>query len=138
VAVVLTDPFLIRSAWRNSIVNCSCHTLSKITHRLSWFIEDHLYVLQFIIRSKACFGIFKRLSIKDILSRGVQVLQMLRTSTFFDTKNVGFFEIHSVSAWTMRGGGVERTRGEGVNFSRFCADIFYEWPKQILTAWSSG
>jgi len=34
-------------------------------------------------------------------------------------KNFGIFEIYGVST---------RTRGEGVNFSRFCADVFYGRP----------
>jgi len=43
----------------------------------------------------------------------------MRTSAFFGAKTFGFFKILSVSA---------RTRGEGVNFSRFCADVFYGRP----------
>jgi len=59
-------------------------------------------------------------------------LQM-RTSTLFDAKNFGFFEIFGVSAWT-RGRGCASAdilwiRG---NFSRFCADVLYGWPLSIL------
>jgi len=58
----------------------------------------------------------------------------MRTSALFGAKNLGFFKIYGVSA---RGSGVEpvRTKGEGkVNFSRFCADVFYGRPlrKSIL------
>jgi len=53
----------------------------------------------------------------------------MRTYALFGSKNFGFFEITGVSART-RGKGVEpvRTKGEGVNFSRFCADVFYGRP----------
>jgi len=64
----------------------------------------------------------------------------MRTSAPFGAKNIEFFEIYGVSArtkWevepvlTFFGQG-----GEGVNFSRFCADVFYGRPltgfKQIL------
>jgi len=40
-------------------------------------------------------------------------------SALFGAKIIGFFEIYGVSA---------RTGGEGVNFSRFCADVFYGRP----------
>jgi len=51
----------------------------------------------------------------------------------FWRKNLGFFEIYGVSAaikgregWSSMD--ILRTRGEGVNFSRFCADVFYGRP----------
>jgi len=49
------------------------------------------------------------------------------TSALFGAKNFGFFEIYNVCAWTR---GVEPVRtfcgqGGGVNFSQFCADVFY-------------
>jgi len=40
----------------------------------------------------------------------------MRTSALFGAKSFGFYEIYGVSA---------RTKGKGVNFSRFCADVFY-------------
>jgi len=59
------------------------------------------------------------LSSADIFrTRGERVLQM-RTSALFDAKNIKFFEIYGVPA---------RTKEEGVNFSRFCADVFYGRP----------
>jgi len=54
----------------------------------------------------------------------------MRTSALFGAINLGFFEIYDVSAQT-RGEGVKPVRsffgqgGGGVNFSRFCADVFY-------------
>jgi len=51
----------------------------------------------------------------------------------FGAKNFGFFEIYGVSART-RGRRVEPVRtffgqgGKGINFSRFCADVFYGLP----------
>jgi len=41
----------------------------------------------------------------------------MRTTALFDAKLLGFFEIYGMSA---------RTRGEEVNFSRFCADVLYD------------
>jgi len=52
----------------------------------------------------------------------------MRKSVLFGAKNSGFFEIYGVPARTR---GVEPVRtffgqgGEGFNFSRFCADVFY-------------
>jgi len=52
----------------------------------------------------------------------------------FWCKNLEFFEIYGVSART-RGcwasADILRTRGRGVNFSRFCADVFYRRPLSI-------
>jgi len=47
-------------------------------------------------------------------------------------KNIGFFEIYDVSAWTRREG-VEpvRTSERKINFLRFCADVFYGQPLMI-------
>jgi len=72
---------------------------------------------------------------------GRGVFQM-RTCALIGAKNFGIFEIYGVSART-REEGVEavRTRGVGgVNFSRFCADVFYEQDynyktKTITTKW---
>jgi len=53
----------------------------------------------------------------------------MRTSALFGTKNLGFFEIYGMFAWT-RGEGVEPVRtfcgqgGRRVNFLRFCADFY--------------
>jgi len=53
--------------------------------------------------------------------------------SIFWRKKFEFFEIYSVSVRT-RGEGVEPVQtfygqgGQGVNFSRFCADILYERP----------
>jgi len=50
-------------------------------------------------------------------------------------KNIGFFEIYSVSAVTDKGEDIEpvRTRGGGrVNFSRFCSDVLYGRPLAFL------
>jgi len=52
----------------------------------------------------------------------------MRTSSLFGTKNSEFFEIYGVSA--RQGEGVSQCghfadKG-GVNFSGFCADVFYE------------
>jgi len=52
---------------------------------------------------------------------------------FFGTKNFGFFIIYGVSTRTR---GVEPVRiffGQEVNFSRFCADDFYERPHSICS-----
>jgi len=59
----------------------------------------------------------------------------MRTSAFFGAKNFGCFEIYGVSARTMEEAifqcghwastDIFRTRKEGVNFSRFCVDVFY-------------
>jgi len=62
----------------------------------------------------------------------------MRTYALFGAKNVGFFAIYGVSARTIRGGGVEPVRtfsdkGGGVNFSRFCVDVFYERPLITFT-----
>jgi len=51
-------------------------------------------------------------------------------SALFGAKNFKFFEIYGVSARTTVGGGVEPVRtffgqGGGVNYSRFCVDVFY-------------
>jgi len=53
----------------------------------------------------------------------------MRTSAFFGTKNFGIYEIFGVSART-RGRAVKpvRTKGEGFNFSRFCANVIYGRP----------
>jgi len=68
--------------------------------------------------------------VRIFCEQGGGVLQM-RTSAFFGAKNFGYFEIYCVSALTM---GVERLSQsehfsekvwKKVNFSRFCADIFY-------------
>jgi len=53
------------------------------------------------------------------------------SSALFSAKNFGFFEIYGVSARTRGEGGwasanILLTRG--VNFSRFCADVFYGRP----------
>jgi len=81
-------------------------------------------------------------SIKDVHSQeggglsSANILQtrggsiQMRTSALFGAKNFGFFEIYGVSA---RARGVEPVRtffghGEGVNFSRFYADVFYGRP----------
>jgi len=56
------------------------------------------------------------------------------TSALFGKKNFGFFEIYGVSAQTM-GEGVESVRtffGQGVNFSRFCAVVFYGRPLNLI------
>jgi len=71
-----------------------------------------------------------RLSNADIFrTRGVLPI---RASALFGAKNTEFFEIYGVSAWT-RGRGLNQCghfsdKGEGVNFSRFCADVFYGRP----------
>jgi len=61
----------------------------------------------------------------------------MRTSALFGTKIIGFFLIY-VSARTMGGGegasaDILRTKGEGVNFSQFCADVLYGRP---LSNWA--
>jgi len=57
----------------------------------------------------------------------------MRTFAFFGAKYYGFFEIYNVSARTRGGGRVEPVRtffGQrgGINFSRFCANVFYGRP----------
>jgi len=65
-----------------------------------------------------------------------RVLQM-RTFAFFGAKKFGFLEILGVSART-RGEEVEPVRTfceqgrRGVDFSRFCADVFYGQPLIIV------
>jgi len=55
----------------------------------------------------------------------------MRTSALFDAKNCRFFEIYDVSAQTREEGQLSQCRdfygqgGEGVNFSRFCANVLY-------------
>jgi len=55
----------------------------------------------------------------------------MRTSAHFGAKNLEFFEMYGVSALT-RGWRVKPVQiffGQGgVNFSRFCADVFYGRP----------
>jgi len=46
----------------------------------------------------------------------------MRTSALFGAKNFGFFEIYGVSVQT-----------SGVNISRICADVFYEWALIVKT-----
>jgi len=71
------------------------------------------------------------LSSADILqTRGV--LQM-KAFTRFGPKNFRFFEIYGVVRTDKGGGGLSqclhlRTRGEEINFSRFCADVFHGRP----------
>jgi len=77
-------------------------------------------------------------SIKDIRSQGeggcpVRTFCGQGDSSDVDVrtvwrKNNGFFEIYDVSTWTWRRGGEPVANRGGVNFSRFCADILYEWP----------
>jgi len=58
---------------------------------------------------------------------GGRLLQM-RTSELFCAKNLGFFEIYGVSARTRAdwaSAEILQTRVRVVNFSRFCADVFY-------------
>jgi len=54
------------------------------------------------------------------------------TSALFGAKNIGFFEIYGVSCPNGQGGlastNILRTKGEGVNFLRFCADVLYGRP----------
>jgi len=58
----------------------------------------------------------------------------MRTSVLFGAYSFEFFEIYDVSARTRGGEGswasadIFRTRERGVNFSRFCADVFYGRP----------
>jgi len=54
----------------------------------------------------------------------------MRTSALFDAKNSAFFEIDVVSARTreLSKCGYFAYKGEGVNFLRFCADVFYGLP----------
>jgi len=47
----------------------------------------------------------------------------MRTSALFGVKNFGFFKIY---------GGSARTRGEEVNFLRFCVDVLYGRPLRKL------
>jgi len=57
----------------------------------------------------------------------------VRTSALFGAKNSEFFEIYMVCPHGQGVGGrasadILRTREEGVNFSRFCADALYGRP----------
>jgi len=63
------------------------------------------------------------LSSADILrTRGVQMW----TSVFLCAKNFGFFEIYGVSArMGVSQCGYFVDKGEGVNFSRFCAGLLW-------------
>jgi len=81
----------------------------------------------------------KGLSIKDVHSqRGVQfghvsdkdreVLLQMWTSALFGAKNFGVFEFYGVFPQTRGESEPLRITGEEVNFSRFCADIFYGSP----------
>jgi len=70
------------------------------------------------------------LSSTDIFrTSGEGVLQMWM-SALFCTKNSRFFEIYGMPART-RGVDPMWTRREGVNFSRFCADVFYGRPLTV-------
>jgi len=67
-----------------------------------------------------------------VRTRGERVLQM-RMSALFGAKNFKFFEIYGVPAQTGERGGLSQygnfsDKGKGVNFSRFCADVFYGQP----------
>jgi len=59
----------------------------------------------------------------------------MQKSAVFEANTFNFFEIYVVSSRT-RGSlsiaNILRTRGEGVNFSRFCADVFYGRPLTLL------
>jgi len=50
--------------------------------------------------------------------------------TFWSKKLRFFFEIYGVSART-REGWANSDKREGINLSRFCADVFYEQPLSI-------
>jgi len=57
----------------------------------------------------------------------------MRTSSLFCAKNFGFFKIYCVSARIRGEKGLNQCghfsdKREGVNFSRFCADVFYGRP----------
>jgi len=61
------------------------------------------------------------MSIKDVRSQGGEEVVQCGERGFFRCtiwckKTLGFFTIYGVSALI---------KGEGVNFSRFCADVFY-------------
>jgi len=61
----------------------------------------------------------------------------MRTSALYGAKNFGFFENYDTSARTKERRGcasadIFRTRGEGVNFSRFCADVFNGRPVTLF------
>jgi len=57
----------------------------------------------------------------------------------FRCKNIGFFEIYGVFARTWGRGGLSQyghlaNKREGeINFSRFCADVFYGRPLSYIT-----
>jgi len=57
---------------------------------------------------------------------GLQTRRVLQTQTsvLFGSKKFEFLKIDGVPART-REVEQERTRGEGIGFSRFCADVFY-------------
>jgi len=59
--------------------------------------------------------------------RTMGVLQM-RTSALFSAKYFGFLKIYDMSTRT---GGRAIADKEGVNFSRFCADVFYGRPLMV-------
>jgi len=55
----------------------------------------------------------------------------MQTSALFGVKNSGFFKIYGVSARTRGEGGLSQCvqfANKGVNFSRYCDDVFYGRP----------
>jgi len=55
----------------------------------------------------------------------------MRKSALLDAKNLEFFEIYGMSAKLSQCGHFA-DKGEEVNFSRFCADVFYGSPKLMI------
>jgi len=63
-----------------------------------------------------------------LLIKGKGILR-IRTSALFGAKNFRFFKIYGMSARIGGGGDLSQCgQGRGVNFSRFCADVFYGGP----------
>jgi len=93
----------------------------------------------------------KRPFIKDVRSQGGGVVQcghftdkgsfICGRPHFLAKKNFGFFEIYGVSVRTRGEGGLSQcghfsNKGGGeVNFSRFCADVFYGRPLMNKQSW---
>jgi len=114
----------------NYVQLCVSRSLKFLNQQKNTILLNHTEILLLgpsikDVRSQGEGG----LSSADILRiRRKGVLQM-RTSSLYDAKKFGFFKIFGVSARTRRVEPVQTFyRREGVNFSRFCADVLYGRP----------
>jgi len=93
--------------------------------------------MYFIVRLCMNYEYYKGPSIKDVRTQasGLSSADIMRTGEgfrcgrphFLMQKNFGFFEIYGVSArtWGKESSQCGHFSDEGVNFSRFCANVLY-------------